>query len=259
MRVALAILSLVLLAFSTDWQYSGFVRLKVSSSDIGIARAIGLRSEETYQSRITFRTRKLPKERIEILFLSGELRYLADGMPETTENLADILESRRLVLEKGPHHYELYDDPDHLLDEKLPFDPNLLCLLLDLAVLTMDFTENGDSSKSPQSINWSMPYINQSHAKVLEELDAKLPAGLGDNKTFVISLNRDESQHEKQKGITSIADGLGDGYISRNSSNALFFATATIRLQRSIHFTEDSREGRLSATEDIDFLLEPLR
>jgi hypothetical protein len=256
MKCLLNLLFLANLAVAGNWLFSGYVRLSVPPMDIGIARALAIPLEEIYQTKIVFSAEQLNSGLIKISFVSCEQKYIKEGIQSKAPvNQEDSLISRKIILEKTATGIFFYDDPDHVLSERLSFDPNLLCLLYDL---TCDFPTPKTISENEKSIThiWSMPYVNQDDSKVISTLTAILPKRERDNQVFNIIVSRDEIRRNNNRQFSSVADGLGDGYISRDENEMVNMVTANIHLSRSILYKDKNREGRVGMIEDVDFILE---
>lgn len=256
MKCLLNLLFLANLALAGNWLFSGYVKLSVSPMDTGIARALAIPLEEIYQTKIIFSTEQLKLGLVRLTFVSCELKYIKEGIESKAPiNQEDSLLSRKIILEKTANDLFFYDDPDHVLSERLSFDPNLLCLLFDL---TCDFPIPESISGSDKSVThvWSMPYVNQDDSKVISTLTAVLPKRERENQVFNIIVSRDEIRRNNKSEFSSVADGLGDGYISRDENNMVNMVTANIHLVRSLLYKDKNREGRVGMIEDVDFILE---
>lgn len=246
-----------MLAGATDWVFNGFVRLVVAPSDLGMARIFDIPAERFYQTKLGLRTDSKPGDRIEIVFTDVKERFLINNITVKPESdLADNLIGRRIVLQKTTDGFSFYDDPDHILDEILPFDINMLCLMLELSLLQHQEPENSAQDKEQKTLIWSMPYVNQDKYRVLERLMVTRDHDWGANQTFYVNINRDEVLKEKKTVITGTADGLGDGVISRKEDGSEATINLTVHLDKSLLVQKPDQEGRLSLSEEQDFVLE---
>ena len=245
------------LAGATDWVFNGFVRLEVATSDLGMARIFNIPADRFYQTKLGLRTDSKPGNRIEIVFIEVKERFLINNIIAIPQSdLADNLIGRRIVLQKTADGFSFYDDPDHVLDEILPFDINVLCLMLELSLFQQQEPENSTPDKEQKALIWSIPYVNQDNFRVLERLMVTQDHDWGENQAFYVNINRDEVLKENKTVITGTADGLGDGVISRKEDGSEATINLTVHLDKSLLVQKPDQEGRLSLSEDQDFVLE---
>jgi hypothetical protein len=258
MRSILLIISLLsMLAGATEWIFNGFVRLNIATSDLGMARIFNIPTERFYQTRLGFRTESKSGNRIEIVFTEAKERFLNNNVPvEPQSDLADNLIGRRIILQKTGEGLSFYDDPDHILNETLPFDINMLCLMLELSLLQRQTVDDSARDMEQKTLIWSMPYVNQDKCRVLERLMATVNHVWGENQIFSVNINRDEVLKENKRVITGTADGLGDGVISRGNDGSEATINLTVHLDKSLLVQEPDQEGRLGLSEEQDFVLE---
>jgi hypothetical protein len=259
MRPTLLIILLLLIIVAADeWVFQGFVRLIVLPADTGISRIFNIPDERFFQTKLGFRTEYKSNKTMEIVFTAADLRYLVGNIPTKPEfNISDSLIGRRLILQDGEEGLHFYDDPDHVLVEALPFDVNILCLMLDLSLFPYEKTDLGEAGTEPKTLIWTMPYLNQDRCRILERLTATISHKWGENQSFTININRDEVRKEQKTVVTGTADGLGDGIISHVGGDSAATVNLTIHLDKSLLLQEPDREGRLGISEEHDFVLEP--
>jgi hypothetical protein len=258
MKSLVLLLSLIpAFAGAEEWIFEGLVRLNVPSADAGIARVFNIPTERFYQSKITFKTESKSNDTIHIVFTGAEIRYLINGVPSKPDfDLPDNIVSRRIVIAKTIDGFRFYDDPNHILNETLPFDMNMLCLMLDLNWLPYAEMNAEKKEEEPVGLIWSMSYVNQEKYKILERLMANLSHEWGDNQVFTVNINRDEIYRDKKTVITGTSDGLGEGVISHTKDGTVSAVNLTVHLDRSLLVQEPGQEGRLRISEEQDFVLE---
>jgi hypothetical protein len=258
MRALLLLIALfVASANAADWSFKGFVRLIVAPSDLGTARIFEIPAARFYQTELGFRTELNADHKIELVFTDARERYLAnDILLKPSFNLSDSLLGRHLLLQETDGGLSFYDDPDHILKETLPFDLNMLCLMLDLSLSITKQSDSTPQDDQQRTLIWSMPYVNQDQCRVLERLMATLGHDWGENQAFTVSINRDEVHKDQQIVITGTADGLGDGIITRKTDGSGTQINLSIHLDKSLLLQKPGLEGRLSLSEEHDFVLE---
>ena len=256
-RIILTIILFLGIGEAQEWLFNGFIRISVSPTDAGIAQAFNIPNERFYQTKLLVKIKAKDKDRIEIVFADAEVRLLNNKLVIKPEfDLADNIVSRRLILQKTEDGYQFYDDPDHILKEILPFDPNLLCMMLDLTMSVNVGTAEPQPKEEQKTHTWSMPYLNQDKYRVLERLLVIISHSWGTNQYFTMSINRDEVYKSNKINVSGMSDGLGDGIISHRDDGGIYMINATLHLDKSILVTEQGREGRLTIVEEHDFVLE---
>jgi len=258
MRLILLLFSL-LPAFTSaeEWLFKGFTRLTIPQADAGIARVFNIPTERFYQSKLSFKTEVKANKTLEVIFTAAEIRYLVNNVPTKPDfDLSDNLIGRRIILQKTDEGFHFYDDPDHILSEALPFDINMLCLMLDLSLFPYEKSVDSQIKDEQKTLIWSLPYVNQDKYRILERQMATLSHEWGENQVFTVNINRDEVLKDQKTVATGTADGLGDGIISHKEDGTVTTVNLTVHLDKSLFLQESEREGRLSISEEQDFVLE---